>query len=373
MAVRTLSNQARRTLGVGLVTLGLSGALVGVVWPCTCPGHRGGGAAGVGVVADRSMAGMGDGEMAGMSDGEMARMHGAAPASTTAAGSVAGDGPDAAGTTDGAGGSSNLHPLPGMPGMKYKVGTATHPVVADGPDGPLWKATGSRSAAAREGVARATAAAIASRAAGAGGDRGELATRTAVLTTAQATKQLTAKCRRLVKAKKPSKLSKKDRKRRTACLKTRAKLIAQSKPGPAQPPTGPIAPAAPIVGPVPVGTVPAPTTPAPTSPTPETPAGPVYAAAGVKAIDGGVPFALTRSTAVADIVNFELVNTDAQNHNLWIQVRDQPATKKAIIASLAPGQRANANVQLAPGEYQLICIVPGHGAMTMLFTVVAPS
>jgi hypothetical protein len=210
-----------------------------------------------------------------------------------------------------------------------------------------------------------------------------VAERAAVLTTAQATKKLSAKCRKLLKVKRPSKLSKADRKRRTACLAQRKRLIAESKRKPTSTPTPTPAPgAAPTATPAPAaGPTPAPTS-APT-PTPTPAAGacanknPCYAAVGVQAIDSDVAFGLSRSTVQADIVNFQLENKDRQTHNLYIAPAnasgDIVGPIEKIVGDLAAGGVSEGvNVTLAPGRYKLICIVSGHGPMTVSFTVTAP-
>lgn len=277
----------------------------------------------------------------------------------------------------------------------FTVGSAERPLVADGPEGPLWAATEPRPVGrtahgtfAEQIVAeqidaeQIDADQLSSGNPSAAPDAGERAVR-ASLSTQQATRQLSKRCQRLLKAKRPSKLSKADRKRRARCLSQRRALIAESKAPDAS--TGVTAPAPATPGPAPAtgttpGTAPA-STPAPTpTPTPGTaPAGPVYAAVGVTAIDGDVLFQLTRAVATADIVNFELTNTDRQVHNLWIRATGKPETAKVIVADLEPAatgaapSRANKNMTLAPGEYELVCVVAGHGPMTVPFTVVAPA
>ncbi len=204
----------------------------------------------------------------------------------------------------------------------------------------------------------------------------ETPARRAALTKAQATRKLSARCRTLVRAKRPSKLSSRKRKARAKCLKQRAKLIRDSQratsaaPGTPVPPTAPVpsAPAPPAPGPPP---------PAPVEPPlpPEQPSGPKYGAVGVTAVDGDIRFALTRGAVAADVVVFELANSDRQGHNLYIRpLGDERAeSRKAVLAWVPAGVTQRAEVALAPGQYELICIVPGHELMTVAFTVVAPA
>ena len=272
--------------------------------------------------------------------------------------------------------------------MTFEVGTSARPLVTRGASGPLWKTSKpgvpgqtKHGTFAEQTVARElTELREPSRAAD-GADE-PVAARAAVLTTAQATKKLSKRCQQLIKRRKSS-LRKADRKRREDCLAKRRRLVEASKPPATTPtsPTGVSAPAAPIAGPTPTS-VPSPLTsgqpPAATTPTATTPAPreKKYAAAGVIATDGLDPFKLTRSSATADVVNFELDNTDRQQHDLYIAPASAsgevtgPLVK--IIGRIDGGTRESADVELAPGRYKLLCTVDGHGPMAVNFTVYAP-
>lgn len=274
--------------------------------------------------------------------------------------------------------------------MRFEIGTDDRPIVAKGPQGPLWQPTApaqpgraSHGTFAELAVDEAIARLRDEQPAASSGTADPAATR-AVLTTAQATKKLSKKCQRLLKAKK-SRLRKADRKRRTACLAQRRKLVAASatpsSPTPSSPP-------ALIQGPKPTATAPAspetatPTTPhapAPTTPTSTTPTTPekVYAAAGLRPTDSDpAKWILTRGSATADIVNFELDNTDRQVHNLWIApgnaAGDVTGALVEVISDLEPGDRKAVDVALKPGIYLLMCTIPNHEAMKVKFTVYAP-
>ncbi|MEH3052721.1 MAG: hypothetical protein PGN13_01780 [Patulibacter minatonensis] len=298
-------------------------------------------------------------------------------------------------------------------GAGWEVGTPTFPLVARGVRGPL--AIDRRPAGMDHGTpeSRYVAARLEARrlsgvrdpqqrlrlqlglAAVPATDGDEpVATRAAVLTTAQATKKLSAKCRKLLKAKRPSKLSKADRRRRTACQKQRGKLIADSaKPATSTPATAPAAAPAPATAGTTARTTPAPAsaaTPVPTaaptaapSPTPAPATGvcagknPCYAAVGVQALDSDVAFALSRATVQADIVSFQLENKDRQTHNLYIAPVDSAGEINGSITKIvgdlaAGGVSDGVNMRLAPGRYKLICVVTGHSPMAVGFTVQAP-
>jgi hypothetical protein len=264
----------------------------------------------------------------------------------------------------------------------FHVGTADHPLVAEGPSGPLWSQTHrNRPGSTMHGTfaEQYVAGALAARRSSTDAASDPVATR-AVLTTGQATKQLSKSCQRLLK-KRRSKLGKADRRKYAKCVRQRGAVISASEPSPTTT-TGVSAPAAPVAGPAPVNTpgpqpTPDPTVPAATTPPPTTPVkGKVYAAVGVTAIDGAEKFKLTRATATADIVNFELDNTDKQAHNLAIFATDGSGAivgaPTIVFATVAAGDRKYKDVALAPGTYSLWCQVPGHEAMAVPFTVYAP-
>lgn len=369
----SLPRRSRAALAAGVPTL--AAAIVAVGVPCACPDHA----------AHHA------GALAG---------HATAQARTTAAHGNPGDHAGAA-----------RHAAPGRPAsaephaaahaddaMGFEVGSPQRPTIERGPRGPLWKpsrpSTPGRSAhgtfaeisVARqlealraEKTGRSDDAVAAIRAAAANTDTA------GPLTTAAATKQLSKKCQRLLKAK-PRKLRKADRKRRDACAAQRRKLIEASKS------TGVTAPAPVVAGPRPTTPPPAdaaPTTSAPTTgspadtPTTTTPPVPtarekVYEAVGVRPTDTDpAKWTLTRSSAIADVVNFELVNVDSQVHDLKIAPVDangayDVAAAVTVIGYLDPGKRKAVDVALQPGVYMLLCSIPAHGEMRAKFTVHAP-
>lgn len=224
----------------------------------------------------------------------------------------------------------------------------------------------------------------------ASGSSSERATRAAALTKKQATKKLSKSCQKLINAKKPSKLKKSDKKKRATCIKKRDKLIKDSKapaPGTGTNPDGNPAPGG-TPAPQPNPNTPAPTTPTPpTLPDPQTneqrctdknPATKCYAAVGVRADDGDVPFVLSRGEVTADIVSFELENADRQIHNLLIGRANTAGTELVgqpdeVVGDTEGGERGNREVTLTPGTYLLICSISGHDPMTIKFVVKAPA
>lgn len=270
-------------------------------------------------------------------------------------------------------------------GMAFEVGSPARPIVTRGASGPLWQASkpsapgSTKHGTYAEQTVATKLAALRQPDAASQGASDPSATRAAVLTTAEATKKLSKRCQRLIKRRKSS-LSKADRKRRADCLTRRRKLVDESKNAATAP--GVTAPAAPIQGPTPTSAPPtatdpaAPTTPTPAPTTPTTPTK-KYAAAGVIATDGLDPFRLTRASATADVVNFELDNTDRQQHDLYIAAASASGEITGalvqVIGRIDGGTRQSADVELAPGRYKLVCTVPGHGPMAVDFTVYAPA
>lgn len=282
------------------------------------------------------------------------------------------------------------------PTPMFVVADPTNPRIARGPRGPLWASYVPRSigqtAMGQTFAQRYLATQLAAR-----DGAGDPVAARAALTTAQATKKLTKKCQRLVKAKKPSRLSKADRKARTKCLEQRRKLIADSKkkpdttPGTTTPtsptsPTGPSSPTSPTAPSAPA--TPSPTTPAPTTPT--TPAPPTACTTpgegttlAVTAFDEGAQFELSSCGLKAGKITFAFDNTDgSEDHNLVIadgyneitdagQTSSTPTGLRGAVNAVHPGKSATVAVTLAAGDYWLICTVPGHVAMAIKFRVFA--
>lgn len=256
-----------------------------------------------------------------------------------------------------------MHAAGGARPMAWVVGTPRTPLVLRQDAGALalGDAPTEEPVAARAHAARASTEPVAVRDA---------------LTTAQATAKLSRRCRKLLKVKRPSRLSRSDRRKRSACLKQRRKLIAESTasaPTPTPSPTTPTPTPAPTT---PTGGTPGPTpTPTPTpSSSPCAGKNPCVGAVGVSAIDNGARlyFTLTRGSVMADRVSFEFTNTDSQSHNLFIEEKGKPATRQAVVADLAMKERKTVEIALAPGTYTLRCIIPGHEAMVVDLTVQAP-
>lgn len=168
--------------------------------------------------------------------------------------------------------------------------------------------------------------------------------------------RLSARCRRLVRTTRVRSLSARDRSRRSRCFAERRTIISELARAGA---------------------------------TPQTPAAgagcsgePCVGAVGVRAIDNGIAFALTRSSVAADVVVFELENADRQLHNLAIAPTDSLGNVNGPTTTLIPdtppvdpslpARRPSAEVALQPGAYLLSCTLPGHGPMSVRFTVRAP-
>lgn len=374
MSGRPRFAHGRGVAALAALTLGVAGA----AWPCgDCPEHRGGHDHRADAIATHVHGGHAEAHAGGATgNGSHAGSHGQDQAAPSPASRL-----DAAGSTVGSSGSPD-----------FAVGDRYRPAF-------LARQASGLGAGARPGgtshpspAERVVAEALAARR---GPAQEPVATR-AALSTAQATRRLSKRCQKLLKAKRPSKLRRADRKRRSACLRQRRELIRKSREShEAEPPPQPApgAPAPVLEGPKPT-TAPPPATQQPAPPAPTTPQQPgevtnemrctdgnpattCFAAAGVMAIDGDVPFVLTRGDVRADVVNFELQNTDRQVHDLWIAPADAegnitgPPTK--IVGEVEPDGRSSRDMALQPGVYRLICTIPGHGPMSVRFIVRAPS
>lgn len=235
---------------------------------------------------------------------------------------------------------------------------------------------------------------------------GAAATRSKVLTTAQATKKLSKKCQRLVKVTKPARLSKADRKARTQCLEQRRKIIAASKQKPTTGSTTPTAGsttspgtggstspstgdddtpkpgATPTPTPKP-GTTPTPTprpTAAPTStPTPAPDCtSPGTGTVFVTAISEDMTFDASMCGIKAGAITFSFNSSDQlEEHSLVLSdgtnAQGQPTgTIRPISGEIdGGGGPVTKTLTLSAGTYFLVCTVQGHGAMTRKFTVFA--
>lgn len=223
-----------------------------------------------------------------------------------------------------------------------------------------------------------------------------IATRT-VLTKAQATKRLSRTCRKLVTAKRPSKLSKKDRAKRTKCLEQRRNLIERSRSderrgvsGPTTPVAGPKPVAAPVAGggsttptgTTPTATTPTTTTPAKTTPTkPSQPSGPTWdpctpggSTIGVTSTDAFKMYTLSKACAPAGVVTFNFTNVDGSGswpHDLYIAAVDGAGEVAGALVKITgavdTNESASGQVTLQAGRYLLICTVPGHENMNTAF------
>ena len=376
--------RGRAALGAATAAMGVAA----VAWPCACPDH-------VAPAAQASTQ-----HVAAAQGAHAAHLAGAAHAAGTTRDPISAVSAPARTTT----GTPSHHGAPSHQGgsipqrrnvsastsAAFDVGSRAKPLVAEGPSGPLWKPTAPRKpGTSMPGMAAQAPRAGASDAAAPAATTDDATATRAVLTTTQATRRLSRRCQRLIKAKRVSKLSKADRKRRATCIAKRRAIVEASKPkSEGAPSTGVGSPAAPIQGPVPTATPAAPIagtpTPAPgtqpgtPTPTPG-PSGPDPAtvqcnAVGLKArdVDPLKPFAMTRGVACTSstgTVNFELQNGDRQFHNLGVQLPGQANSLVSILDAVPAGDTLNANVKLNPGTYEIVCMVPGHGAMTVQITI----
>ena len=85
--------------------------------------------------------------------------------------------------------------------------------------------------------------------------------------------------------------------------------------------------------------------------------------------DGVFRLSGRRACVPGTTVLFQLVNRDAQEHNLYAEGLSPRAPKRAIVASLDPEQTAEASATLAAGEWRLFCDIEGHGTMSRTLTV----
>jgi uncharacterized cupredoxin-like copper-binding protein len=108
------------------------------------------------------------------------------------------------------------------------------------------------------------------------------------------------------------------------------------------------------------------------------PKGLVYAAPGLDLSKAAMGMRLSRPSATAGEVTFNVVNSSKDMiHEMIVMYRRDPTTllpfidnenrvdedkagDKGEVSELSPGQSGSLTVTLAPGKYVLVCNVPGH-------------
>jgi len=183
----------------------------------------------------------------------------------------------------------------------------------------------------------------------------------------------------------PAEAAKKPRKRaQVVCFKKAGKKVCRKRrvvrkaatPQPAVLPPAVSAPAAAVESvpapsaPAPAVTAPvaAPADPAPLVPAPDCGTSPWvgYTAADV---DGVFKLIGRRTCVPGPTVLFQLVNRDAQEHNLYAEGISPAAPKRAIVATVDPAQTVEVSATLPAGEWRLFCDIEGHGTMSRTLTV----
>jgi uncharacterized cupredoxin-like copper-binding protein len=91
-------------------------------------------------------------------------------------------------------------------------------------------------------------------------------------------------------------------------------------------------------------------------------AAPAKAKQVVQAVESEWRVQLPSKTGPAGAYTFHVVNKGKVPHNLTI---DGPGVQSAHTKTLAPGESADLNAQLAKGTYDLYCSIPGHKQLGM--------
>jgi hypothetical protein len=86
-------------------------------------------------------------------------------------------------------------------------------------------------------------------------------------------------------------------------------------------------------------------------------------------IDGVFRLTGKRECVAGPTVIFQLRNVDAQEHNLYAEGVSPAAPRRAIIATVEPGQTLDAQTTLAAGQWRLFCEIEGHESMSRTLTV----
>jgi uncharacterized cupredoxin-like copper-binding protein len=79
-------------------------------------------------------------------------------------------------------------------------------------------------------------------------------------------------------------------------------------------------------------------------------------------------FALSRTTAPAGKIVFQLVNHGQDEHNL--NVESSEGVIEGSLANTLPGQMREMSLELRAGTYTLFCSLPGHEEKGMKATLV---
>jgi hypothetical protein len=92
----------------------------------------------------------------------------------------------------------------------------------------------------------------------------------------------------------------------------------------------------------------------------------------VTALDVNARFTLrlSRTCLRAGRTVVQYQNTDAQEHDLWVEGTSPLIAKREVVASAAPESLEQAEANLTAGEWRLFCAIPGHGTMSRTVSVV---
>jgi plastocyanin len=82
----------------------------------------------------------------------------------------------------------------------------------------------------------------------------------------------------------------------------------------------------------------------------------------------GIKFGETSYTVAAGDVEVALVNRDSQRHTLDIVDADNTVIGSELVVGKS-GDSDTGTFPLQPGEYEIVCLVPGHEAMKSTLTV----
>lgn len=91
----------------------------------------------------------------------------------------------------------------------------------------------------------------------------------------------------------------------------------------------------------------------------------------IEAVEKEFTIDLSSATASPGKVTFRIRNEGAVEHNFVVFQGTDPKTRKKLaeVDGVKPGEARELSVQLGPGEYHIVCTIPGHEAAGMTTTL----
>jgi plastocyanin len=89
-------------------------------------------------------------------------------------------------------------------------------------------------------------------------------------------------------------------------------------------------------------------------------------------VDGVFRLALTRTCVNAGTLKVDYFNNDASRHDVWIRDLDGGTEPREVIPEQNGGARAQGEVTISAGRWQLYCTLAGHTSMRATVTAITP-